>query len=230
MKHELKIALIRRLKQTAILLVLALSVIAVSELYVAPWGVELAVEAAAQSDINSKIEATEKTVAQLTESVETSGKTLENLWQIRADYIAELGDMAQDHNLILVQLTSDSIFPVAENSSVMALPITLSVQGDLDDISDFVWALTRGETLVAVEKISYRTGTTEEFSWMWRTIDENVLLPWWDITSYIDDYYESQAKSGSISGVTYALTIDDLMQSSGDPTCYLELNIIGTGG
>lgn len=230
MKHEVKIALIRRLKQTAILLVLALAVIAVSELYVAPWGDELAIEAAAQSDISSKIEATEKTVAQLSESMETSGKLLENLWQIRADYIAELGDMAQDHDLILVQLTSDSIFPIAENSSVMALPITLSVQGDLDDISDFVWALTRGETLVAVKKISYRTGTTEEFSWMWRTIDENVLLPWWEISTYIEEYNLRQEKLDDSEMDVYELTVADLMNSNGDPICYLELNVIGTGG
>lgn len=231
MKHEVKIDLIRNFKQAAIMFAIALVVVGCSELLVAPWGDALEVEMLSQRDISVEIESMEQTVIHLEGSLASSGKTFSNLWQIRADYIADLGDMAKDHDLIIGQLTSDSIFPISGTNAVMALPITISVQGDMGDISDFIWDLTQSETLVAVEKASYRTGTTEDFSWMYRSIDENVLLPWWEISSYVDAYALQQAGLEEVEiEAPYQLTVEDLMQSNGDPVCYLELNVIGVGG
>ena len=72
-----------------------------------------------------------------------------------------------------------------------------------------------------VNKFSYRLQNDSDLQWMWRAVDDETLVDWWQMDEVSDD----EKKDSEIK----CITADNLMRH-GTALCYMEVEFFGTGG
>lgn len=159
-------------------------------------------------------------------SIDASGKVFVDLVSNKDNYVRALGLLCDANRLNIHKMTVDDITQ-EEGSSIITLPVRLELQGDLYNIRSFLSDLNESEMLCRVNTLSYRL-SNESFSWMWRAIDNENVVNWWDISN-VKDYLledpdvEEEEEDGELLDAS-------VFMRHGSALCYMEVQFIGTMG
>lgn len=160
-----------------------------------------------------------------TETLDKSGKTYDNLASKKDSYISYLGSLTQQNSLNINKMTVNDITDAG--NQLYSMKVEIELQGSLYNVKNFVQQLYDSETFSRINAFSYRLQSESEkkdqLQWMWRSIDDQQLIPWWTLTSDNQDSTATENQEESL------LSADDLM-AHGTSLCYLEVEFLGTGG
>ena len=224
MNYEIKLRIKRRYRMALQLFIIASFVFVVSENFVQDSYNVASDKLAIQMDMDNQIATAQDATTTLNETIALTEKTFENLWAEKDTYIESLGTLAVNNQLNIHRLTADEISPLI-NSYLYTLPVQIEVQGTLNNISTFTKSLYDEDALICIDAMSYRLDN-QPFAWMWRTLDDEPLLDWWDISAY-EEAVEEHTPTLAIDPLD--LSIATLMENK-TALCYIELNFIGQGG
>ena len=113
-------------------------------------------------------------------------------------------------------MTVDDVQP--HSDGLYTMTVSLEVQGDLYNIKNFVQQLYDSSIVNRINSFSYRLQSERYLQWMWRAVDDEQLVSWWDLTA-----------EEETTGQEEALTAEEMMKQ-GTALCYVELEFIGVGG
>ena len=199
--------------------VLALSL---NEWFVEPRYSELKANISATSTIVKNISAVERQKNNYEMILDESGKTYNNLMENKDQYIALLGEITMANKLKINKMTVDDIHQVGDGQ-LYSMKIQIELQGELYNVKNLIQQLYDSETVSRINSFSYRLQNDYNLMWMWRTMDDETLVPWWDMTdSPIKDITGNTEEAEPISA-------DDLL-AHGSALCYLEIEFLGLGG
>ena len=179
---------------------------------------ELKEKIAAVSSIVRSVTAVESQKSNYEMILKESGKEYENILQNKEQYIAYLGEITMANKLDINKMTVDDI--TKYDDQIYAMRVQIELKGDLYNIKNLVRQLYDSSTVSRINSFSYRLKNTHNLMWMWREIDDETLVPWWEI----DDSTDS---TGSNAGQE-PISIDDLL-THGEALCYLEIEFLGLG-
>ena len=126
------------------------------------------------------------------------------------------------NKLNINKMTVDDITAEGD-TGIYSMKVQIELQGDLYNVKNLVQQLYDSETLSRINSFSYRLEDNYNLMWMWRSIDDESLVPWWDMTG----------STGNITAPGQAeeekpLCADDLL-AHGAALCYLEIEFLGVG-
>lgn len=176
-----------------------------------------------QQRIVAQIANENKATSSLSEKVNGTGKTFESLAGKKDASLSYLGDLATVHRLNIHKLTAEDVKEV-EGSTISYMPFEVEVQGDLANIEAFCADLYKSDRIMTIQQFSYRLDG-QTYRWMWRAIDNHLLLSWWDIADYQSKSATDDTSTADAAALS-DLTVSALMQHS-TALCYIQLNMIG---
>jgi len=182
-------------------------------------------EAADAAKMDSQVSTITNEYSSLNYQVESYGKQFVNLAANEETYIDHLGTLCDANKLEIAKMTVGDIVP-CEQQNVDAMQIDLEVNGDLYHINSFISDLSNSGMLCRIQTVSYRVDKTT-FPWMWRTIDDEIAIPWWDTTGV--DAYLLEDPDDANTDDPDVLDVNAFMKQ-GTAVCYLEINFLGTEG
>lgn len=197
------------------------------------FGLRFFIAPAAESKISSAEEMTKldqqvsNTTQQLNNlqyTIDASGKIFIDLYSNKDNYVRALGLLCDANKLNIHKMTVGDIAE-DEATEIITLPVRLELQGDLYNIRSFLNDLNTSEMLCRVNTLSYRL-SNESFSWMWRAIDDENVVNWWDISD-VKDYLLSDPDEEIDEDVSELLDASVFMRHS-SALCYMEVQFIGT--
>lgn len=224
MTHKEHKKLVKRLKVTLILVVLSALCIGVRFL-LAPKVDESVAAINELTALDSQVSATQKELNKLLDTIDGKGKEFVSLLEYKDAYVDALGKLCTANALNIHKMTTGDV--VIEDGNIASLGVVLELQGDLGQIRDLVNDIYDSRMVCRINSISYRL-EGETFSWMWRAIDENDMVSWWDISSVTEylltdpDYVAGQDEKD-------VLDANAFMQH-GTALCYLDVQFVGNGG
>lgn len=150
-----------------------------------------------------------------------SGKQYASLATEKDSYIAYLGNLTQENTLNINKMTVADI--VTTGSKLFSMKVEIELQGELYNVKNLVQQLYDSEMVSRINSFSYRLQSEQELQWMWRDIDDETLVSWWDVTGLEGTKTEPEEEEKG------PLKADDLM-AHGTALCFFEVEFLGTGG
>ena len=216
---------LRDIRTAIIILVLAVAAFLASQMLLKPKYSELKTEIADSLSVAQKISTTVDETSRYIRTLSTSGKKFENLQTEKDKCIEFLGTVAQKNQLNINKMTADDVIPAGRMSTMQ---VDIELQGSLYNVKNFVQQMYDSEIVSRINSFSYRLqgeDSTTTFPWMWRAIDNDTLVPWWNITGDEEPitYVSSPEENVKILNA-------DTMMRHGTALCYLQVEFIGSGG
>lgn len=211
----------KKLKTALLLCVLAVILGAVSRFYLTPNFQELKEEIAQTAVLAKKITSLSQEAQGYETTLAESGKAYGNLATEKDSYITVLGDITMANQLNINKMTVGDIVP--SSGQLYSMKVQIELQGDLYNVKNLVQQLYDSETVSRINKFSYRLQSDKGLQWMWRSVDAENLVPWWNL--------QAAEKEATTTGEKEEVPInaDDLMAHN-TALCYLEVEFLGTGG
>lgn len=217
-------SLVKRVKLTILFIILA--ILCIGGRYVLVPMVEAEIENAREmTTLDNQVSQTMKELDNLQYSIDASGKAMVSLAENKDAYVKGLGLLCNANSLNIHKMTVDDI--VTEENGMSYMTVELQLQGNLHEVKNFVNDIYASEMMCRINSISYRL-EGENFSWMWRAIDDNDMVEWWDISS-ITDYLMEDPDAVEEDSEMDILGANAFMQH-GTALCYLNVQFIGTEG
>ena len=168
------------------------------------------------AELSRKISSVDAETLSYQSTLQKAGKVFSNLQQKKEEYTSYLGETTMANRLNINKMTVDDVQP--HSDGLYTMTVSLEVQGDLYNIKNFVQQLYDSSIVNRINSFSYRLQSERYLQWMWRAVDDEQLVSWWDLTAEeeTDDKEE-------------ALTAEEMMKQ-GTALCYVELEFIGVGG
>lgn len=209
------------LMKAAVFAVIAAIAICLSLFLLNPKYEEMKEQIAQTSTIARKITSTLDEADQYLMALDASGKVFNNIVLDKDSYIQYAGVVAQENQLKINKMTVDDIL---DRGTIYTMRAQIELQGSLYNVKNFVQELYDSETVCRINSFSYRIQAEDgtSFQWMWRSIDDQQLVPWWNLQVSSED-------SSSSTGEPEMLDADKLLRH-GTALCYLDVEFIGTGG
>ena len=220
MKAKLLIQIRNRYYSAILALLVAVGLFAFKRHILLPEIQDLTHEYQVQQQQGTEIQNIEAATKTLIDLVAQTGKSFVNILMEKDNYIEELGNLAKKHQLNISTLTSEDIIPITD-SSFFTLPIQITVQGTAEQIATFIHDVHDDNRLVTIAGMSYRI--EQPYSWMWRALDEDEPLSWWDISTYELPEDEEQTNLDLLD----SLSTDELLRTDQLVRCSLNLHLIG---
>lgn len=156
-------------------------------------------------------------------AIEASGKVFLDLEENKDAYLKALGVLCDASSLNIHKMSVGDIGESVNGTANMT--VALEVQGTLTDIQDFIDNLYGSEILCRVASISYRLDNNA-FSWMWRFVDDQPVIDWWNISN-VSDYLLDDPDSEEEEKVVLDA---NAFMSRGNALCYMNIQFLGTEG
>lgn len=193
---------------------------AASHFYLAPNFQELKDEIAQTAVLAKQITSLSQEAKGYETTLTESGKVYGNLASEKDSYITFLGDITLANQLNINKMTVGDI--TSAGGQLYSMKVQIELQGDLYNVKNLVQQLYDSETVSRINKFSYRLQSDKDLQWMWRSVDDENLVPWWNL--------ESSAQEEPANGEEEApINANDLMAHN-TALCYLEVEFLGTGG
>lgn len=177
---------------------------------------EMRVEIDSTAELSRKISSVDAETLSYQSTLQKAGKIFSNLQQKKEEYTSYLGETTMANRLNINKMTVDDV--VGHSDGLYTMTVSLEVQGDLYNIKNFIQQLYDSNIVNRINSFSYRLQSDRYLQWMWRAVDDEQLVPWWDLTSEEKDSDDKEL-----------LTAADMMKQ-GTALCYIELEFIGVGG
>lgn len=168
------------------------------------------------AELSRKISSVDAETLSYQSTLQKAGKVFSNLQQKKEEYTSYLGETTMANRLNINKMTVDDVHP--HSDGLYTMTVSLEVQGDLYNIKNFVQQLYDSSIVNRINSFSYRLQSERYLQWMWRAVDDEQLVSWWDLTAE----EETDDKED-------ALTAEEMMKQ-GTALCYVELEFIGVGG
>lgn len=168
------------------------------------------------AELSRKISSVDAETLSYQSTLQKAGKVFSNLQQKKEEYTSYLGETTMANRLNINKMTVDDVQPHSEGLYTMT--VSLEVQGDLYNIKNFVQQLYDSSIVNRINSFSYRLQSERYLQWMWRAVDDEQLVSWWDLSAE----EETDDKEDT-------LTAEEMMKQ-GTALCYVELEFIGVGG
>ena len=168
------------------------------------------------AELSRKISSVDAETLSYQSTLQKAGKVFSNLQQKKEEYTSYLGETTMANRLNINKMTVDDVQP--HSDGLYTMTVSLEVQGDLYNIKNFVQQLYDSSIVNRINSFSYRLQSERYLQWMWRAVDDEQLVSWWDLTAE----EETDDKED-------ALTAEEMMKQ-GTALCYVELEFIGVGG
>lgn len=177
---------------------------------------EMRTEINSTAELSRKISSVDAETLSYQSTLQKAGKVFSNLQQKKEEYTSYLGETTMANRLNINKMTVDDV--QSHSDGLYTMTVSLEVQGDLYNIKNFVQQLYDSSIVNRINSFSYRLQSERYLQWMWRAVDDEQLVSWWDLTAEeeTDDKEE-------------ALTAEEMMKQ-GTALCYVELEFIGVGG
>lgn len=202
-----------------LLFIIGAGLLAVCHFYLTPKYDELKDDIAQTAILARKISSVVEEGNNYVIQVKESGKEYGNLVANKDSYISFLGDITMQNQLNINKMTVGDI--TSAGSDMYSMKVQIELQGDLFNVKNLVQQLYASDIVSRINKFSYRLQSEDNLQWMWRNVDDENLVPWWDL--------EEEKDTASASKDEKVLGADDLMQH-GTALCYLEVEFLGNGG
>lgn len=207
-----------KLKTAVLLFILAILLGLASRLVLTPH-YDMLKEDIAQTAVLAKQITTLSQEAQgYVRTLADSGKVYSNLATQKDSYVSFLGDITLANQLNINKMTVGDI--VKSGGQLYSMKVQIELQGDLYNVKNLVQQLYDSETVSRINTFSYRLQSDDGLQWMWREVDEEALVPWYDLIP-------QPAENGNEE--EDHICADDLMAHN-TALCYLEVEFLGTGG
>ena len=177
---------------------------------------EMRVEIDSTAELSRKISSVDAETLSYQSTLQKAGKIFSNLQQKKEEYTSYLGETTMANRLNINKMTVDDV--VGHSDGLYTMTVSLEVQGDLYNIKNFIQQLYDSNIVNRINSFSYRLQSDRYLQWMWRAVDDEQLVPWWDLTSEEKDSDDKEL-----------LTAADMMKQV-TALCYIELEFIGVGG
>lgn len=168
------------------------------------------------AELSRKISSVDAETLSHQSTLQKAGKVFSNLQQKKEEYTSYLGETTMANRLNINKMTVDDVQP--HSDGLYTMTVSLEVQGDLYNIKNFVQQLYDSSIVNRINSFSYRLQSERYLQWMWRAVDDEQLVSWWDLTA-----------EEETTGQEEALTAEEMMKQ-GTALCYVELEFIGVGG
>mgnify|MGYP004466773839 FL=1 len=168
------------------------------------------------AELSRKISSVDAETLSYQSTLQKAGKVFSNLQQKKEEYTSYLGETTMANRLNINKMTVDDVQP--HSDGLYTMTVSLEVQGDLYNIKNFVQQLYDSSIVNRINSFSYRLQSERYLQWMWRAVDDEQLVSWWDLTA-----------EEETTGQEEALTAEEMMKQ-GTALCYVELEFIGVGG
>ena len=168
------------------------------------------------AELSRKISSVDAETLSYQSTLQKAGKVFSNLQQKKEEYTSYLGETTMAIRLNINKMTVDDVQP--HSDGLYTMTVSLEVQGDLYNIKNFVQQLYDSSIVNRINSFSYRLQSERYLQWMWRAVDDEQLVSWWDLTA-----------EEETTGQKDALTAEEMMKQ-GTALCYVELEFIGVGG
>lgn len=177
---------------------------------------EMRTEINSTAELSRKISSVDAETLSYQSTLQKAGKVFSNLQQKKEEYTSYLGETTMANRLNINKMTVDDV--QSHSDGLYTMTVSLEVQGDLYNIKNFVQQLYDSSIVNRINSFSYRLQSERYLQWMWRAVDDEQLVSWWDLTAE----EETDDKED-------ALTAEEMMKQ-GTALCYVELEFIGVGG
>ena len=168
------------------------------------------------AELSRKISSVDAETLSYQSTLQKAGKVFSNLQQKKEEYTSYLGETTMANRLNINKMTVDDVQP--HSDGLYTMTVSLEVQGDLYNIKNFVQQLYDSSIVNRINSFSYRLQSERNLQWMWRAVDDEQLVSWWDLSAE----EETDDKEDT-------LTAEEMMKQ-GTALCYVELEFIGVGG
>lgn len=168
------------------------------------------------AELSRKISSVDAETLSYQSTLQKAGKVFSNLQQKKEEYTSYLGETTMANRLNINKMTVDDVQP--HSDGLYTMTVSLEVQGDLYNIKNFVQQLYDSSIVNRINSFSYRLQSERYLQWMWRAVDDEQLVSWWDLSAE----EETDDKEDT-------LTAEEMMKQ-GTALCYVELEFIGVGG
>ena len=168
------------------------------------------------AELSRKISSVDAETLSYQSTLQKAGKVFSNLQQKKEEYTSYLGETTMANRLNINKMTVDDV--QTHSDGLYTMTVSLEVQGDLYNIKNFVQQLYDSSIVNRINSFSYRLQSERYLQWMWRAVDDEQLVSWWDLSAE----EETDDKED-------ALTAEEMMKQ-GTALCYVELEFIGVGG
>ena len=168
------------------------------------------------AELSRKISSVDAETLSYQSTLQKAGKVFSNLQQKKEEYTSYLGETTMANRLNINKMTVDDVQP--HSDGIYTMTVSLEVQGDLYNIKNFVQQLYDSSIVNRINSFSYRLQSERYLQWMWRAVDDEQLVSWWDLSAE----EETDDKEDT-------LTAEEMMKQ-GTALCYVELEFIGVGG
>lgn len=208
----------KKLICASVFVIIAVTAMILSWSLLNPKYAELKHSINATSSIARRISAVEEETRNYERILSESGKEYKNILLNKDAYIAFLGEITMANKLNINKMTVDDI---STDGQIYSLKVQIELQGNLYNVKNLVQQLYDSTTVSRINSFSYRLQDDNNLMWMWREIDDETLVPWWEIGSNKKTDTGQNTKQDPIC-------IDDLL-THGEALCYLDLEFLGLG-
>ena len=194
---------------------------------------------AQEAGLQQQIESLQSTVAQMTNTIEETGKELVSFTEDKIKYINIASELASKYEVNINEL---SVSDVINQGQMSMMTTIVEVQGDLEGVRGFISEYCSQNYTNRITKVSLRPD--DRYDWMHRYIDDLLVLPWFDLTDEITKWEEENADAirqqqqeilnngGSVSdindlvGEAKSITLDDMFKNY-TFKLYLQVDFLG---
>lgn len=220
-KHRSKHPIRNRLIIILLLLVLGAAITFVEHNNFAPEYESLKSQISEVSATAAKITGVQEQTQDYKEILASSGKTYGNLVLDKDEYVSYLGEITLANNLNINKMTVNDIVEAENNMNAMT--VRLELQGDLYNVKNFIQQLYETDSVNRIVSFSYRLQSERDLLWMWRGIDDELLVSWWDLTG-------NDAERTVVPDEEEDVLDAEELLAHGIALCYLEIEFLGVGG
>ena len=214
---------VKDLRLAFVFIIIGAIALTITQLWLEPSYEKSKEDIASASSLVRQINATQAEADLAVQELNASGKVYGDLLREKDAYIEFVGGLAQENQLNINKMTVDDIESVGTLYSMKA---RIELQGSLYNVKNFVQGLYDAETISRINSLSYRLQAEdgqETFPWMWRSIDDEQLVPWWSLDIGKDIVQKDEGEDER------PLSANDILRH-GKALCYLEIEFIGSGG
>lgn len=218
-------AIKKDLIKAVIFFLVAIVLLGVNTKILTPRYADLQTKIQSTASLTKKITELQQQAAGYTESLYSTGKVYNDLNTEKDKYISYMGNIIMANNLNINKMTVDDA--KSDASQLATMKMVVELQGDLYNVKNLVQQMYDSETVCRINSFSYRLqDETGAMQWMWRSVDDQKLVPWWNLGLATEDV-TAVPNEGMMTG--NQLSADALMKH-GTALCYLEVEFIGVGG
>ena len=184
--------------------------------------VNYAAQKSKEAGLQSRVEALESANAQLRATIDQTGRQLVSFSEDKIRYINLASEMATEHSVEIDKLTVSDVW---DEGSMAGMTTTIEVEGTLSAIKEFINGYCGLNNTNRINVMSCRP--VGRFPWLSRTIDNELVLDWMDLTyeqSLYVDLLRSERREMTEAATEAGIPVADLELDGAQPEIPITLD------